>query len=972
MPFIDQNYPVGARVVIRDAEWRVTSVDSVKQGGSMLTCEGVSGVVRGKTAKFFTIYEDEIRILQPEETDLVRDDTPGYAKSRLYLESLFRSSPRTESDRIYIANKAAMDPMPYQFNPAAQALAQPRVRILIADAVGIGKTLEAGILASELIARGRGKRILVVATKAMLPQFQQEFWNRFTIPLVRLDSAGLQRIRDRIPANQNPFLYYDRSIISIDTLKQDQEYRAYLEKAFWDIIIIDEAHNVAQRGTSSLRSKLAKLLATRSDSMIMLTATPHDGRSESFASLMNMLDPTAIANPRDYRLEDFAGKGLVIRRFKSNIRKQVEKEFPDREIEVVRTRATPAEDAVYSRLAGLTFRTLDNLKASGAHLFATTLKKALFSSPAACDAVIRHRLEKLVKRTDREGVPEDIEKLEELQELVRRIAPDCFAKLQVLKDMLSGGAHSIGWNRRDPEDRLVIFTESVETLDFLARELPPLLQLKPKEVISLKGSMKDSDIAERIDEFNRRESPARLLIASDVASEGLNLHHFSHRMVHFDVPWSLLTFQQRNGRIDRYGQTKKPQIRYLQTTASGEQAALDERILEKLIEKDEQAQKNLSDPAEFSLSAEEQEERTAVRIEGRDPDEGAEPADDWSELDDWGEESEDAGAATLIAPVMEPEEYEERLAKLPSLFPDDKAYALASLAALSASEGWKKQALELVRGEAGAPDRIFLTAPKDLRARLQHFLPDALPKDWRFDLTADPKLVEREMTRVRQTEEAWPAIQLLWPQHPVFEWLVDRGVSLFGRNSAPLIASENLMPGERWALLQGGYPNRRGYIPVHRWIAVHDDGAALEAADLKDLIRAVKLNDSISNDGGETAAEWCDRQSAKGAEIRRFIEKAVGSAKGVLANEKARFDAAARSVQERELEELGRLRRKHEVQMELDFQNVLETMKKKRLENRRAELDRVFESAKNYIRNNTETEDEPYIQLAAVFVSSKE
>jgi len=156
----------------------------------------------------------------------------------------------------------------------------------------------------------------------MLTQFQKELWSRFSIPLTRLDSIGLQRIRGCIPTNQNPFYYYDKSIISIDTLKQDVEYRTYLENAWWDIIIIDEAHNVAERkGGSSLRSKLARLLATRSDTLIMLSATPHDGSPRSFASLMNMLDPTAIANPDDYTKDDI--KGLFIRRFKKDIQHQV-------------------------------------------------------------------------------------------------------------------------------------------------------------------------------------------------------------------------------------------------------------------------------------------------------------------------------------------------------------------------------------------------------------------------------------------------------------------------------------------------------------------------------------------------------------------------------------------------------------------------------------------------------------------------
>ena len=120
-------------------------------------------------------------------------------------------------------------------------------------------------------------------------------------------------MRSRIPTSHNPFYYYDKSIISIDTLKQDAEYRTYLEQAYWDVIVIDEAHNEADRGTGSLRSRLARLLARRSDTLVMLSATPHDGRARSFASLMNMLDATAIADPDDFSPEDFRDKGLVIR-----------------------------------------------------------------------------------------------------------------------------------------------------------------------------------------------------------------------------------------------------------------------------------------------------------------------------------------------------------------------------------------------------------------------------------------------------------------------------------------------------------------------------------------------------------------------------------------------------------------------------------------------------------------------------------
>jgi SNF2 family DNA or RNA helicase len=167
----------------------------------------------------------------------------------LYLESA-ASPQRANDEQIHLGHRAVMNLVPYQLDPALQALRSRASRILIADAVGLGKTLEAGILTTELIQRGRGKRILVVTQKSMLTQFQKECWSRFTIPLVRLDSVGLQRVRNSIPSQSQPVQLLrphpsSRSIRS----RTISNTATISENAWWDIIIIDECHNVAARAT---------------------------------------------------------------------------------------------------------------------------------------------------------------------------------------------------------------------------------------------------------------------------------------------------------------------------------------------------------------------------------------------------------------------------------------------------------------------------------------------------------------------------------------------------------------------------------------------------------------------------------------------------------------------------------------------------------------------------------------------------
>ena len=273
----------GAQVVVRDEDWLVRSVSDTTADGRMVRVTGLSELVQDTEATFFTAIDD-IEPVRPEDTTLVVDESGGYRRSRLWLEAVLRKAPVPVSDsRLTVSQQQLLADLRYQRVPVHKALEALRPRLLIADAVGLGETLGVGMILSELIRRGRGERILVVTPRAILEQFQHEMWTRFSIGLVRLDSEGIQKVRQKIPPTRNPFTYFKRVIVSIDTLKQAGRYRHQLENVTWDAVVIDEVHNLIN--SSSQRNTLARVLAPRTDALILASATPHNGKAESFAEL---------------------------------------------------------------------------------------------------------------------------------------------------------------------------------------------------------------------------------------------------------------------------------------------------------------------------------------------------------------------------------------------------------------------------------------------------------------------------------------------------------------------------------------------------------------------------------------------------------------------------------------------------------------------------------------------------------------
>jgi len=950
----EARYVPGMRIALRDAEWRIDKVDVPSHGGMLLTCTGQSELVRGRTGRFLTELEHNPEILAPENTELVDDLSAGYAATQLRIHALLESTPPAD-DRIHLGHCAAMDLLPYQLDPALQALRQTRPRILIADAVGLGKTLAAGILTTELIRRGRGKRILVLGVKSMLGQLQREFWQRFTLPLTRLDSVGLQRIRNTIPANHNPFHHIDRAIISIDTLKQSLEYRQYLETCRWDIVIIDEAHNVARRSTRSQRHRLAELLCTRCDAMLMLSATPHDGSAESFASLIDMLDPTAIANHADYSREDFADRGLVIRRLRRDVASQMQSSLPER---VVYQRLIPAsleENHAYTTVREATFKTL---KGGGAgQLFRTTLEKALLSSPAACLSTVENRLKRLASRASDSDVQHDVTMLEDIRTAVAHVTPAAFAKYQLLVELLTGkGDAGIGWDKKDPMDRIVLFTESVVTLTFLEAHLPDALKLKKgnsnRQWATLHGGLKDIDQMNIVNEFNRKEAPLRLLLCSDVASEGLNLHHCSYRLIHFDIPWSLMVFQQRNGRVDRYGQTHQPEIHYLLSEAEDVAVRGDQRVLEILIEKDRTASMNLGDPSEFQggNSVAEQEEETATLMELDEDDldftaifEAAAPRE--NALQAFSDDSVPTAAADVPAVTV----------AHTGLYRDSRAFLEAGLE-------WLQHEDSVLDWSVRDGLVVIDQAPRDLQQITDRLPREAIPEHRRFHLTDEADRIMADMVEARDAEEgSFGQLHYLWPQHPVLDWLRTRVADAFGRNVAPVMRlPDQLKPDEHWFLAHGGFPNRRGQALIQDHVAVcFSNDAVVDVLPLEDWLARLKLDGRDVPNRGE--ARDCE-------ELTLYLPDVVQHFKRFL--KRARDEKLVRSRENVAKEEarLSVLREQHleQLELELSARNDAESRKQQRRRAREETIKRHFDEYRRWLTDSVETEDEPYIQILAV------
>lgn len=686
-----------------------------------------------------------------------------------------------------------------------------RPRILLADAVGLGKTLEIGMILSELVRRGRGDRILIVTPRHVLEQMQQEMWTRFALPFVRLDSLGIQRIRQLLPATRNPFTYYKRVIISVDTLKSER-YLAHLRTQKWDAVVIDESHNLTNNKTQN--NALARVLAPNTEALLLASATPHNGKPESFAELVRLLEPTAVT--ADGELIEDEVRRLVIRRHRQSpeVKAVVGADWAER-MPPKHTLVTPSseEQAIADELDSVWLHPHGSAPYSGSNsaLFPWTLAKAFLSSPAALADTVNERLTKV-----RGAGPEahrEREALERLAVLAANARETRAGKFAALVAHL----RAIGVGTSSPM-RAVVFAERVATLNWLVEALRVELKLPADAVEIMYGGLTDDEQMGVIERFKLESSSLRILVTGDVASEGVNLHKQCHHLIHYDIPWSLIRIEQRNGRIDRYGQKHRPQITTLLLDPVGTQFSGDIKVLTRLLEKEEQARLALGDSSAIMGQYDVAREEDIVRkvLAGK------------AELDDV---MPDIGGALALDPVQA---FLASLSALPQNASESTVTTQSGTGLFRSDVDFLREALEEAFITPGAPAAsggvewrdfgnqsvVELAPPADLRQRLE-----VLPQSYlaqrrvlsKFVLATSVPRAQQVLSAALTEGSTWPDAHYLGPLHPVLDWAADRALSALDRNRVFVVRGDVESPR---VLMQGTLTNRRGQTVTSAHVAV--------------------------------------------------------------------------------------------------------------------------------------------------------
>jgi superfamily II DNA or RNA helicase len=510
----------------------------------------------------------------------------------------------------------------YQLEPLVRALGQPRVNLLIADDVGLGKTIEAGLVVQELLLRHRIRRVMVVCPATLTLKWKAEMAEKFGLDFTIVDSECLKQLRRTQGIGANPFRVYPLTIVSLQWLPGARAERILNEvlpampgyPRTFDLLIVDEAHHVAPKAPKAMyavdsqQTRAMRRLAQHFEHRLFLSATPHNGYRESWTALLAMLDPLRFA--RGVEPDEEARRDVVIRRMKDSIRKaDGSPRFPAREVRALEVEYSDADREAHRLLQAFSEsrrrRAEQGGRARSAVDIATLLlKKRLFSSPIAFARTIEHYAGTLQRKSREEQpaekvTPAAIPSWLEQMEIAGQEEADDEAKTEAEHDQLTrvsslqtvltpeeNGllADMVTWARAEGDrpdakarelmslveatcrpdgawndERIVVFTEYRDTQRWLA-DLLEARELGGERVRLLYGGQ-DEDEREGIKNSFQAppdRDPVRILLATDCAGEGIDLQLHCHRVVNYDIPFNPNRLEQRIGRIDRHGQREAP------------------------------------------------------------------------------------------------------------------------------------------------------------------------------------------------------------------------------------------------------------------------------------------------------------------------------------------------------------------------------------------------------------------------------
>lgn len=568
----------------------------------------------GSAAEIIGVYTPLEEVV-PDNPALPDPSRPGDFLSSRLLRDATRLSVSSSVGPFRSLGRIAVQPRPYQLVPLLMALRLKTVRLLVGDDVGIGKTVESLLIARELLDRGEITRVAVLCPPQLAEQWQREMESKFHLDATLVLSSTAKRLDRDLAPGESIFERYPITIVSLDYIKAKGRRDDFVRQAP-EFIIVDEAHASADSGgaTQQLRHDLVAKLGSDPDRhLILVTATPHTGKDEAFSSLLGLLNPEFANYPADLSGEhNRASREKLARHFVQRRRNDIrhflgDTNFPDRYPDEVAYKLSPQYRDLF--LKALNYcrdlvadrRDDTRFKQRVRWWSALALLRTLASSPAAAVATLESRAQSASASTDKEAdiiglravmdatggddadqgdsnpgavadASENASQLRELATLARALHGQEFdhklkAIIPIVKRLINDGFAPI------------LFCRFIDTADYLASELRAALPGKVT-IEAVTGRLTPAEREARIEELSKAERP--VLVATDCLSEGVNLQHAFNAVIHYDLAWNPTRHEQREGRVDRFGQ-EKPAVRV--TTFYCENNGIDGIMFDILIEK---------------------------------------------------------------------------------------------------------------------------------------------------------------------------------------------------------------------------------------------------------------------------------------------------------------------------------------------------------------------------------------------------